>query len=189
MKRRRLLLGSAWLGVLAAVAFVGSVITPGAEAQPSSCPKPLVIPDVSGKQREAPILETAEGAAIIMHFDESRAQDTYFVPLKAYKRKLSRRDFVAVGGLDVVLTGGYLRRDLSHRIALHDDGIRVTLVPVSTRELDLCLVVHPKDIGRLAPGTYRGAIAVVYGIEKTPLASVQVELTFRASRWTAISIA
>jgi hypothetical protein len=189
-RRRRLLLLAAWLGVAMVATLASTVVAAGANAQATSCSSPVKLKKSNQPRSVPPTLAAADGASILMRFDDSRAADSYFVPLKVWAEEdLTTRDFVQQEGFDVLFTGGYLKRDARHRIALNDDGVRATLVPVTPRRLDICFAVDPDRIGGLGPGTYRGTVAVVYGIDQTPLASVPVELTFRASRWLAIGIA
>ena len=89
-----------------------------------------------------------------MRFDDSLARDSYFVPLSLYADLgMTSADFVPPNGFDVLFAGGYLRRDAGHRIAPYDDGVKVTLIPVTPRRLDLCLAVDPSQIRgwRLGP--------------------------------------
>ena len=168
-KCRRLFLGVAWLGAVGAVALASTVVVAGANAQTTSCSSARHLPNSDKPRRTPPTLSAADGAGIVMRFDDSLARDSYFVPLSLYADLgMTSADFVPPNGFDVLFAGGYLRRDAGHRIAPYDDGVKVTLIPVTPRRLDLCLAVDPSQIRGLAPGTYRGTAAVVWGSDKHP---------------------
>ena len=134
-------------------------------------------------------LKADDDVELVMHFNDSRGPSASFVPLTADARKLKPADFARRDGLEVQLGGTrYLRKDADHWISLTGDGLKAKIVPVTPRELALCLFVTPKHIGDLEPGRYKGTAVVVNGPEKEALAAVPVELSFRSSRWAGIGV-
>jgi len=183
-RRRRLLLALSWLGALGSVALAGAAVAGGAGARPASCSQSRPLPP--GHREDLPYL-TAPDGGIVMHFGDSRSQGVGSVVLSADGEPLLPGDFASRHGLAVQLGDSYIRRDGDHWIALGEgDGFAAKLIPVGPRKLELCVLVQPKAIGGLAPGRYRGTMLVVMGNEQTRLASLPVELTFRASHWTAL---
>src|SRR5262249_3933650 len=65
--------------------------------------------------------------------------------------------------------------------------MRALLIPINSRELQLCVIVQPNADGGVEPGRYKGTIFIKQG--NAALVSLPVELTFRASHWTGIEIA
>jgi hypothetical protein len=187
--RRRLVLASTWLGAVAAVVLVTMIVAAGASARPASCSQPRPLPAVD--RGAAPLLlKVANEEAIVMHFGDQGTQAVYPVHLSANAGPLVPRDFAGADALGVRIGETYFRKDRTHWIDLnHRDGLEARLIPVGPRDLELCVVVHPKAIGGLVPGRYTGTVFVVHTSDQAQLAALPVELTFRASRWTAIGIA
>jgi hypothetical protein len=186
MSRHGAFLGLAWLGAIGAVAVVGAIFVGGATAKPKKCSKPYKVP--AGRVPGSLQLQAHDGGVAI-HFDDSRAQDVDPVPLKVFGDALTSADFRSPEGLNLQLGDSYVRRDRDHWIALdREDGFVVNLIPTDAYALELCAIVNPKAIGSLKPGRYRGTIRILQGSEQTQLATLGVEFTFRAARWTGIEI-
>jgi hypothetical protein len=187
--RRRLLLAATWAGVLATVALLSSVVASGASAQPASCAKRAHLPTGSRDSKHKLLLTASEGEAISMSFDDSRSRQAYTALLSANAGQLLRSDFDTGTGLQAVAGDYYISRDGRHRIAVNTGNqLRAFLIPISPRELQLCVVVRPNANGGVEPGRYKGTLFIVHEGNQE-LLSLPVELTFRASHWTGIEIA
>jgi hypothetical protein len=187
VRRRGLLLGAARLGTVGLVALLAAVVAGSAQARPGSCLRSHPLPPGS-RDPDSLLLKTPEASAIVMHFGDSRSRSVSSVLVSADAGHLLPEDFTSETGLAIRLGDNYIRKDSDHWIASDDDGIAASLIPISSREMQLCVVVEPKAIGHLVPGRYKGTIFIV-DAKQVQLASLPVELTFRSSRWTAVEIA
>jgi hypothetical protein len=188
-RRRRLLLAATWVGVLGTVALLSSIVAGGAAAEPASCAKPAQLPPGTRDSKHKLFLTAREGEAIAINFDDSRSRQVYSVLLSAHAGQLLPSDFDSSTRLQAVAGDYYISRDGQHRISVNTgDQMRALLIPISPRELQLCVIVQPNADGGVQPGRYKGTIFIVHNGNQE-LLSLPVELTFRASHWTGIEIA
>jgi hypothetical protein len=188
-KRPRLLLAATWAGVLGTVALLSSIVAGGAAAQPASCARPAHLPPGARDAKHKLILTASEGEEVAIDFDDSRSRQAYTVLLSANAGQLLPGDFDPSTGLQAVAGDYYITRDNQHRIAVNTgDQMRAFLIPISPRELQLCVVVRPNANGGVEAGRYKGTLFIVHNGNQE-LLSLPVELTFRASHWTGIEVA
>jgi len=191
--RRWLLLVSAWLGVVAAVALATMVVTAGAHAGGDSCPERVALSP--GTKQSAPDITYNEDKRLVIRIDAgSNGAATDQIALTADGRGLTRRDFDKLGGLrPMVSDDGYLTAG-EHEIGAAPafngaDGVTIELVPLDPRTIVLCMLVDP-SVDSPAPGRYSGTVGIVYGSnQQQVLMGIPVELTLRGSRLTAIVVA
>jgi hypothetical protein len=189
VRRRRLLLAATWVGLVATIALLSSIVAGGASAQPASCAKPAPLPPGVRDAKHKLFLKAREGEAIVMNFDDSRSRQVYSVLLSANAGQLLPSDFDSSSGLEAVAGDYYISRDGQHRISVNTgDQMRAKLIPISPRELQLCVIVQPSANGGVEPGRYKGTLFIVQDGNQE-LLSLPVELTFRASQWTGLEIA
>jgi hypothetical protein len=190
VRQRRLLLALAWLGVVAAVAGVSTVVVGGAKAQAGrTCAAPQGLPMGHRSAEEQLILNATDGESVVHHFGESRSQGVETVLLSAKGGELFRPDFDPVEGIQASGGDYYIRRDSEHKMYPNlGEQLRARLIPLNQRKVELCVVVEPKADGGVKPGHYKGTLLIVQGRNQEQLGSLPVELTFRASHWTAIEI-
>jgi hypothetical protein len=190
MRHRRLLLGCAWLGVVAAFVLVSTIVVGGAKAQPTSCTQPHRLPAGSRSPTEQLLLTAPDGEAVVLHFDDSRAPGVYSALLSADGGALLPGDFTSADGLGVRAGDSYIRKDSQHRISVNlGNQMTAKLIPISPHDVELCVRVQPNADGGVRPGRYKGTIFLVHGANQAQLATLPVELTFRASHWTGVEIA
>jgi hypothetical protein len=118
-----------------------------------------------------------------MHFDDSRGPRALSIPLSA-PEPIARAQ-----ALTVRLAGGYLVSSEGNRISAVEDGLDPRLAIIDRYHAEVCLAVRPDEVHDLRPGRYAGTLLVVGGVNEATLASLPVELTFRASRWNGIAFA
>jgi hypothetical protein len=184
--RRPLLLLVAWLAAIGVAVFVITDLAPKAEAQSTLC-RAAHRPPPSNAE---PVQVMSADGKFVMKFGDSWAERTRSVQLQG-EPGVSPAD-----KLVPFLASGYLENDAGDQIQLTDQpqvptGLEAHLIYISSlRHVQLCLTVIPDILRRThGLGRYTGGIGVGREGDDLALATVPVELTFRASHWKAVYFA
>jgi hypothetical protein len=176
----RFLYVAAWIAMGALIVFLGTNLTADAAPGVPSCevrPGAQNPPD-DARPGNQPVLKTDDPAAFFARFGDSRRPTVLFTDMAAFP-ELTPRDWLAA---DL----SYLRSDEGRRIAAAQDGLKPIIGFSNLGAIKVCLIVKPRNVGGLAPGRYKGTIAVKGEVEPV---SLPVELSFRTSHWVAIVFA
>jgi hypothetical protein len=186
--RRRLSIGM-FLGAVAAAALAGATIAAdGGGVTGRRC---------EGVEFAAPPLTADRDLdlefvlqKLTLDFGDSHGTRTRTVVIEVAPAAASEQSLNNLEGLHLRVGGNEeLEGPSGHFIRAEGDGLDKTLLYESPNVLRMCVSVTPGDVVSFGPGRYSGTIGVFYGLTNEVRDSVPVEVTFRASRWSAMLVA
>lgn len=186
-RRKALVRGAAWVGALAAVALAVANVALGAAAGSGRCvPDPP--PDPLAHPSKHAVLET-EDEGFRIRFDDARGVGGAVVVFTDDRVKLAQGDLIQAS------MSPYLRRrdgtslfpgrdPLTDRVSPSVQVLRIN--PLG--EVEVCLEFDAGLVDGTEPGQYTGAVGIS-GADLAIPSTTPVVVTFRSSRWLAITLA